>query len=201
MAATAPAPSPLTRGLPINQESTMAAYTQPTTPLPEGARANPRLMAIRNAMQGQLPLYRNPSDLGAQYNDNLAAAQAMTPGGLSPEQSGQYFNEPGANYGNSVEQLMGPAQSPNQGVPSALSPQTGGAGNAGPSTQTAAGGVMRPDGTPDLTSPQTWGGFFQSRQGVPTGARAPVTPPVVVGSRLPTAFGTGPNVGNPGDRR
>jgi hypothetical protein len=192
---TAAAPdNTLVSAPPRNQESTMAAFaTQPSYPLPPGARA---IMNARSALQGSgaRPLYNDPQDidpsrfasilgrlrgsLGADANGGGLAALGVDYGAPAPAGSPQSMPADGSSAtdaGNAAARNL-------QAQPGAMDPSTFGQSEQdyGPTNQTAPGGVMDQI---DMSTPDAWRSFFTMQN--TQGARAPRGPRIMAGSRLP----------------
>jgi hypothetical protein len=196
---TAAAPNnTIVSALPSNQESTMAAFaTQPSYPLPPGARA---IMQARNALQGSggQPIYNDPSQLDpsryAPILGRLRGFGGSGAGGGGMASMGTSFGAPAPN--GSPQTMPNDAYSGNDAGNEAmanLQTQAGASdigtfGQAeqdyGPTTQTAPGGVMD---QVDLTSPSGWQNFFSMRNmGSGRPARAPR---IMQGSRAANGYG------------
>lgn len=171
---------PLVRPIRSAQTATMDAYMNPSYPMPRAA------LAIRNAMRPNAPRPDGVRTDGADPMVNYADGGEgfVPPGTMAPPQGGQPGGMgtmdagPGADWS---------AQFQSWGTPN---------NGAGPTTQTAAGGVIQPEAPPDLTTPEGWQAFRAShmRQGVPTGAVAPRAAPMMRGQRLGSSLtmGRGP---------
>lgn len=159
MTAIASPSTTITREIPPNQVSTMAAYPNPSYAMSPGAEA---IRAAVGRLGQRRPMYTSPDQIQAGAANPLlardAAAAAMQPGGDGMSALAGMNEQPGAP--GAIE--LGYTETP-----------------MGPDTQTAAGGIM---GRPDFTTPAAWTQFFNQR-GTRPGV-APRTPPVVAGSRV-----------------
>lgn len=156
-----PALNPIIHATPNNQVSTMAAYPDPSYPVP-------RQQAILQA-RGANPLFRDPSQLDPSRYNALLAGNAPTP--VRPY--------PGT--------APAPPQSGQPGGIGSMGVSNGGAAEYGPDQQTAAGGVMDPAAPADFRQESAWRDFFNSK-GAQQPGTPPRTPPVVAGQRLGSSF-------------
>lgn len=165
MTAIASPSTTITREIPPNQVSTMAAYPNPSYAMSPGAEA---IRAAVGRLGQRRPLYSSPDQIQGG-NPLLAAAQAgAAENAGAPGAGTDVYGGLGAMFGGG-----GQVNDPQAGIP-------GDVQTMGPDEQTAAGGVM--DAAPDFTQPGSWAAFF-NRRGLQPG-NPPRTPPVVAGSRV-----------------
>lgn len=172
MTAIATPSTTITREIPSNQVSTMAAYPNPSYPMSPGAEAI-RAAVGRMGRSGERPMYTSAAQIMAGAQNPLLQGAQQQPNGLGAlSDAFGGGNAPTPDDVAAFQAMQSEVQNPQAGVDPNVE-------TMGPTAQTAAGGIM---GSPEFTTPAAWTQFFDQR-GTRPGV-APVAPPVMAGSRV-----------------